>query len=59
MKPVVLPAGGEWMLTHWLHDSHAFLVATNPNHSPRVIGRTANGEVFIRLLTEQEKAVVG
>ena len=59
MKPVTLPGPGDWTLKPAELHGNTFLLAVNPNHPPRVIGRTATFELFVRELTEREKAVCG
>ena len=57
-KGVLLPAGGEWTLREFSLHNNSFFVATNPEQESRVIGRTAQGELFVRLMTDKEKAAV-
>lgn len=59
VKPVTLPGPGDWTLTPARLYNNVFLLARNPEHEPRVVGRTAQGEVFVRVLTDAEKAMVG
>lgn len=58
MRPCELPAGGIWTLKQYNLYENVFLVATNPEHEPRLIGRTATGQLFTRLLTDMEKGLV-
>lgn len=59
IKVAELPAGGVWQLRPATLHNNVFLIATNPQHEPRAVGRTAQGEVFVRVLTVNEKAATG
>ena len=56
-KPVELPAGGVWTLKHFVVHGNTFILCANPGHPPMLIGRTAQGEMFVRELTPFEKAM--
>ena len=54
---VTLPAGGVWTLTHATMYNNAFIICTNPEHPPMLLGRTAAGQLFVRKLTPAEQAM--
>jgi hypothetical protein len=37
--------------------NNTFIICTNPEHPPMVLGRTANGQLFVRKLTQTEQAM--
>ena len=57
-KQVFLPAGGVWTLKHFVVHGNTFILCANQEHPPMLIGRTAQGEMFVRELTQAEKAMV-
>jgi len=52
--PCVLPGPGDWTLKAASLYTNIFIVATNPEQKPRLVGRTASGQLFTRLLTPSE-----
>lgn len=56
-KQVFLPAGGVWALKHFVVHGNTFILCANPEHPAMLIGRTAQGEMFVRELTPVEKAM--
>jgi hypothetical protein len=56
-KCVTLPAGGVWTMTHAAMYNNAFIICTNPEHPPMLLGRTATGQLFVRKLTPAEQAM--
>lgn len=57
VKWLPLPTG-TWKIREFQAHGATFLVLACPEHEPRVIGRTDNGELFIRKVTFDEEKYV-